>query len=618
MVRAGFAERLTLAENAASEARARVATRQGGRDSMVQSAEAARNDAAARAGVPTQEVETGGVRDTLMAHLPNSRTEAGADVGEYLSPDEVGVATPPSQWQSLMRGMGKIFEYLCLTAFGTIFGTSLSLLFGAIDFETLTQPDLVQRNVAVLFGFALIGIFIFHIMGRAIEHFVTIAAESCVTEQPARGFWNRPSTYAVLLAATLVIVFVGVEATIERFGIVQAIADSQTSDAGGNKVKIAKALAELAKNEPAYRAISLIAALPFALFHVGAAWRTAKHNAAVARRRAAISTREEAFLERAEVRDLYGAQAALVTARANAATGCAESQLIAEEAERRVADLRGEQAHHPDLTRAQTVDAERDTFFAVHPLLRIAREQRERINREVDAHPEVAAVKSRYDYHDAQADVIKSWLAQNLWEAGSSAAESFIGEAGTVAGNALHTVSENVARTVAPQSFAQSVVGEFVAAVTHGTDSVATPVSLREQAAERRYLAQKERVKTDPTVRYCRDRISSLQARLRHMEDSYKRRITSLKKQRRSVELTPGTKLAPELADAETQILSAQLQFEQEYAKLMRLMELPALIRWWSHLQQVWLRPDAVVVYAETANRARPLPVAIAPKSGDE
>ena len=96
--------------------------------------------------------------------------------------------------------------------------------------------------------------------------------------------------------------------------------------------------------------------------------------------------------------------------------------------------------------------------------------------------------------------------------------------------------------------------------------------------------------------------------------------MTSLKRQRRAVDLAPGNTYGAELADAEAQILSAQLQFEQEYAKMLRLSELPTFIRWFSHLQQVWLRPDGIVSYAENANRSRPAlsAMTIAPKEEKE
>lgn len=595
-----------------SKARQQIAHEQKNLDDAVAGAESARNEAAQKAGVPSSEIEAKGVREALLAYVPTSRTGAGGDVEEHLPPDGVATSAPSSVGGRVKRGFEAVTEWLCLLVFGAIFGTSLGLLFNAIASGIFKDTALITANLGVLLGFFAVGTGVFAIMGRAIDHFVTLAVESWRQHPPQE---RRVSPWLMTMIAVLVVLlFIAVEAIVERYGIVSIFAVKAQANNFGDAKGVAD---EIRRNELICWAIALIAALPFALFHVGTAWRRAKYVSAIAETRAVLADREHAFLSRPVVGELIGVQGALETARARAIAGSEESRLLANEAERRIIEQDADYEAGQAYRRHKEIADLRHSFFAEHPGLWFARDGRARLQAEMDAHPEIATAKTRYEFLDAQASVIKAWLTQNLLESATLAGQELIARTGTVAADVLKTAANSVAAPANVLGTGAQSITDAVFGFSAGNPAYVAPESHSERAAEARLDDQQKRLHTDPKVRYSRDRIKSLQSRLSRMEEGYKRRITSLKKQRRAVDLTPGKTYGAELADAEAHILSAQLQFEQEYGRLLRLSELPAFFRWFSHLRQVWLRPDGIVLYAENANRARPAMSVIAP-SKDE
>ena len=106
----------------------------------------------------------------------------------------------------------------------------------------------------------------------------------------------------------------------------------------------------------------------------------------------------------------------------------------------------------------------------------------------------------------------------NLLESGAFAGQELIGHAGTFASDVLETAASGFAQPVNPLVTGAQSVADTGFGFSAGNNGNAVPESHRERAAEARLSDQRERLRTDPTVRYCLDRIKSLKYRLTTME----------------------------------------------------------------------------------------------------
>ena len=617
-----WGERITARREAVHAAHTDAARQHGLRQAALVAAEKERSLTAARAGIPVGDVETLSHREALLAHLPVTRHGKGDNTDEYLHPDEDSKPNDaPKWWAGLARGGNKFLGWCCLLVFGAIFGISLGLLFTAFNFAVFSDATALNIALPKLAAFFVIGTGVFTIMGRTIDHFVTLAVEASGTAETEVD--KKRGVFLSFVAGAVVVAFVAVEAIIERFGIVESYISQQKLMTMGHADTIT---AKVDSNPYPYWAIALIAALPFALYHVGTAWRQAKATVATARRRADDAGREKAWLQRPEVDALLAAQNMVRAATAEIARGDSEGRALVAEAERHLAEACAEYDAHPARQRFAQRHTERDEFFETHGGIAAARIAQEKLWRDLDNDPEIQAARKELTYWEEkrnQSQQYRDRLLQILAETGTRAAEALIERVGETVGDVAHVVATNVAGNAGSAATATAQVAGGVNTLLQqiaGTSREDTPLrSVRISAMELRLKELEARRETDPEASYCRVRIKSLQTRLQRSEESYKARITSLKKQRRAIELKPGKYLPAEIADADAQIQIAQGLFEKEFAQMMRLDELPRLVQWFVSLRGSLVVRDPLAVHVDQAMEERKrLPAVIAAKSDEE
>lgn len=625
------AERLANRRVELSEARRAAGAIQDDAEKAVQSARAAFVVAAAHAGVAADELDEHATAEVLLQRLPRAASGMGNSPEEYLDPhatlesEKPSTDKPPQKpwvrpvvaiWQGFRRSLPGMMKTACLLVFGAIFGMSLGLLFNAFTFKAFKDTEIFARSLLALLGFFGIGVGVFYAMGQGLHHVTVLTVEGWGRwRRGIRSVWTP--ILATILCVFVVVGFVALEATIERFGLVDSYIREQKTDLSKNVAQIEE---EAAKKEWAYTAIALVAALPFVVLHVSLAVREAQGRVASASRRANEAESEQNWLTRPEVCELLAAHGEWKRMNAAQMRDNAENSARVEQARLRVEEAEAEQESHPNIFRFADLENERREFFEEHTGRRVAHLRWDRLQSELDAEPTLWAARQRYEYFRSKEAAHNDWLARNLRETGATVVESLAQRFADTAASTVDTLADRVVRetpfaTAAEAlSTAQDIAGELVfSAGNQVRDSL--PISFREQALNTRLTEAKAQQENDPQVTYLRERIHSLQSRLSRMEDGYKKRITSLKKQRRAIELRPGVYLPVEMGNAETQLQAAQALFEKEYAKLVRLQELPRLIRWFTHIHQVWLQPDVVITQVETATRERAL-IAVPPTPG--
>ena len=179
---------------------------------------------------------------------------------------------------SIARG-NPVANFLALVTCGAIFGSSIGLLLGFID------PDAMQvaaRQQMIVWGTcSAFGIALFYILGVTAETIFALIAEqyhaalvATHRKDPAAvGQWLRSAAIWTAWAGTAIFcLLIGIEAVVERYGIVQ-LAISRMSDA----VMLGHVPAPKADLQgPAAIMIALIASVPFMCFHAARGWTHAR------------------------------------------------------------------------------------------------------------------------------------------------------------------------------------------------------------------------------------------------------------------------------------------------------------------------------------------------------
>ena len=179
---------------------------------------------------------------------------------------------------SIARG-NPIANFLALVTCGAIFGSSIGLLLGFID------PDAMQvaaRQQMIVWGTcSAFGVALFYILGATAETIFALIAEQYHAalvathrkDPVAVGQWLKSAAIWTAWAGTAIFcLLIGIEAVVERYGIVQ-LAISRMSDA----VMLGHVPAPKADLQgPAAIMIALIASVPFMCFHAARGWTRAR------------------------------------------------------------------------------------------------------------------------------------------------------------------------------------------------------------------------------------------------------------------------------------------------------------------------------------------------------
>jgi hypothetical protein len=161
-------------------------------------------------------------------------------------------------------------EWAALVVCGTIFGISVGILIEVLDPSRLfTRPEETWRP-ALMVG--VIGIAVFWVLGRVAHGLMSLASEcwhACIatqsrvdTDAAARSL-RRASIGSLFIGATLLIGLIIIEATVERYGILGALASREVN----NQIQSGAATGTVKISPVVQMAMALIVSMPFLLLH---------------------------------------------------------------------------------------------------------------------------------------------------------------------------------------------------------------------------------------------------------------------------------------------------------------------------------------------------------------
>jgi len=158
---------------------------------------------------------------------------------------------------------------------GTIFGTSIGILFGIVQMDQFTVDP--QAQLRALGPLAVIGVAMFWILGRTVHGIAALLAEERYNsfivrhqDDPERvGEWLRRAVFISLFLLVFALAsFIWLEAHIERNGIVQFFQDRHTNQLILHGSKLANGdISNLT-----YWTLALIACVPFLFWHALEGW----------------------------------------------------------------------------------------------------------------------------------------------------------------------------------------------------------------------------------------------------------------------------------------------------------------------------------------------------------
>jgi hypothetical protein len=512
-------------------------------------------------------------------------------------------------------------EILSHIAFGSIFGLSLGLLAKFVRLDAASIQVFGYRNA--IFS-SILGIFIFAIIGKVAKNASSYATE----ESEKRKANNIQGINWPLVFATLSILLVIVlEAFVERAGLGEYIRSKMMENMETEFSRF---------QDFSLWVIAFVASAPFMIYHAyEGAMETRyrlgekQHQSLLAVQRYELEKEEERLNEER----LLKAQVAKGTLDAEEA----QLRLLGEglhhprrEAERRIEEINALLTTHPDIVRWQEFVARRDSQLEGDPLLLEAKTQWDRVKQSLDSDPRLKSARllaeeARFAANDAhrKAESAESELAFALEDAarqlitrtGSSVAEALGQKSGEFVSGALNLASQaargGFGGTTSPFGIAATIAEKaLIPSNAEGTEVE----TWEETMARERWNSLRGSIANDPKIRFYAARVSSLQSMIRSLDTQYGKRRKQLMDQKRAIEVRLledehsnriSEAMRSALHEAELDVQAAQLNFNEEIDRLMKLHATPSFLRWiTAYLQN---RDSQSKRQMEASSRVKPL-----------
>ncbi|WP_395143499.1 hypothetical protein [Armatimonas sp.] len=525
--------------------------------------------------------------------------------------------------QGFKKYLHHVGDFVAHIALGSIFGLSLGLLtkFARLDGESIQKFGYSSVYVSCAFG-----IFIFFLIGRLAFKASTFATEEMDAARKS-GEKNR-GVIAVGLASLVLVGVVVLEASVERFGLGEIIRKQmELNMESGVPSKY---------QELSLWVIAFIVSAPFMIYHsyegaMETRYRLGEkqHQSLLAVQRYELEKEEERLNEER----LLKAQVAKGTLDAEET----QLRLLGEglhhprrEAERRIEEINALLTTHPDIVRWQEFVARRDSQLEGDPLLLAAKAQWDRVKQSLDSDPRLKSARllaeeARFAANDAhrRAESAESELSFALEDAarqlitrtGSSVAEVLGQKSGELVSGALNLASQaargGFGGATSPFGIAATIAEKaLIPSNTAGTEVE----TWEETMARERWNSLRGSIANDPKIRFYAARVSSLQSMIRSLDTQYGKRRKQLMDQKRAIEVRlledehsnrMSEAMRSALHEAELDVQAAQLNFNEEIDRLMKLHATPSFLRWiTAYLQN---RDSQSKRQMEASSRVKPL-----------
>ncbi len=512
--------------------------------------------------------------DTDHLHLPAQR------------PNSVG-----SKWGGWFRAWWHGFvEIVTLLGLGSIFGISLGMLLGVVDFT----PESFQHGGAYyLAACTAIGIVIFNVLGRVAQFTTSHATEEIHAAKPGRHVnWTRIQTFAVLLG------LIAFESCVERYGIVQSVIDKHLATTGDDlKLDLGRQFA--------YWAIALVMSTPYVWLHAYEGAKLTRHGLGLKRRREKLALAHHDAVRDPRISTAAAALGLLSAAKDRLVKIEAEHAIQRAEAERRVSEIDARIRSHPtvkrwnDFVTSDESNTEEDTIVKQRKaVLDLALEAHKNDPIAEVARQWEATAQARAEEARRRVEVASSPFRQALRDASGRLVEgatSGIEEAASAVGSGLVHAAADVALAGADAALWPLHLAAMIPRTPTEQPASSYLETFEETTARERWHSVRSSISNDPKVRFYRSRIQSLQALVRSADARYSRRHKQLRDQMRAVEVRL---MAPESSNRMSAFLenaiyeeelnskAAKMYFDIELARLRELAEVPRYFRWyvaWHH-----------------------------------
>lgn|GEM_PF-3872249 len=487
-------------------------------------------------------------------------------------------------------------KILAHVGLGTIFGISLGLLTGLAD---LTDEGL-RRTWGVMLAVCTLGVFIFYLMGKLAFRVTAYATEefhavSNPTAYEMRWMHLRP-WFASFLAVAVIVGMIGLEACVEREGIVEAIIQRQMENGEEGVLNAAKELA--------YWALALVVSAPFLIYHAYEGAIKTRYRLGEKRRREQFEQKKFADANSPEVTNLQETEQRVLVHQALVEKLAQNEAHLLAEARRRIAEVEEIRENDPILRRWQEFLANRETLLEKNILVQEARLALAQAKQGLEEDSELLSARARAEQlrqtaneARALANSIESSLLATIREGAEKIIASFGtggvqfsgDQAGAILDKGLGGVSNPSAGLMreALESLNPKLEGNSAALRRQFA-------TWEETMAEQRWTNLRNSIQRDPQVRFYVNRIKSLKS-LIHSEDTiYGKQRKRLIDQKRAVEVrfreisdSEDSKIHQALEQAEADVRALQAEFDEARELFIRVAGTPFLLRWIEELRQL-------------------------------